>query len=185
MRPLPTPGGGIDLSYNTLRDRRDALNKFEDLVARNRAPRLSHAGDHRRVPPPSRDDQSTGVFECYRGATGDLGFDVGSEHTGCCANSGFAANVGATMLCGTGPVDGSCSRVGRIYRARYARPARAGGGADRVRLSRRMAPVQTQGKSSDWHAPCVPEEERSAPHVSGGTLSAYSQRGRKYDDRTN
>ena len=34
----PDAGGGIDLSYNTLRDRRDALNKFEDLVARNRAP---------------------------------------------------------------------------------------------------------------------------------------------------
>ena len=34
----PDAEGSIDLRYNTLRDRQDALNKIEDIVARNRAP---------------------------------------------------------------------------------------------------------------------------------------------------
>jgi glutamate carboxypeptidase len=46
------------------------------------------------------------LFECYRSAARDLGFDVGAESTGACADSGFAAAVGATTLCGLGPVGG-------------------------------------------------------------------------------
>ena len=167
----PDAGGGIDLRYNTLRDRRDALNKIEDIAARKRIPGASAAlkitGEFL---PLLATTESTGMFEHYRGTAGDLGFEVGAERTGGCADSGFAANVGAVTLCGTGPVGGRAHTSDEYIHTLVPRAQAAA--LTIFRLGQRTAPVQAQGNSSDWHAPCVPEEERSAPRVSGGTLSA-------------
>jgi glutamate carboxypeptidase len=49
---------------------------------------------------------SIDLFRRYQSAARDLGFAVDAEATGGSADSGFAAVVGATTLCGLGPVGG-------------------------------------------------------------------------------
>lgn len=50
---------------------------------------------------------SAKLFRLYQSAARDLGFAVEAEATGACADSGFAAAMGATTLCGLGPVGGN------------------------------------------------------------------------------
>ena len=47
------------------------------------------------------------LLTLYQLAARDLGFAVEAEATGSCADSGFAAAMGATTLCGLGPVGGN------------------------------------------------------------------------------
>ena len=49
---------------------------------------------------------SIDTLSLYQSAARDLGFAVDAEATGACADSGFAAAMGATTLCGLGPVGG-------------------------------------------------------------------------------
>jgi glutamate carboxypeptidase len=44
------------------------------------------------------------LFDLYRNGATDLGLEIGREHTGGSADSGFTAAVGAPTLCATGPV---------------------------------------------------------------------------------
>ena len=46
------------------------------------------------------------MLHVYQEAARELGFTVAAESTGGCADSGFAASVGAVTLCGLGPVGG-------------------------------------------------------------------------------
>jgi len=46
------------------------------------------------------------VFDQYVGNAREAGLKVGGEFSGGCADSGFAAAVGAPTVCGTGPVGG-------------------------------------------------------------------------------
>jgi glutamate carboxypeptidase len=46
------------------------------------------------------------LFEHYARCAGEIGLSVPGEFTGGCADSGFAANVGAPTLCGMGPIGG-------------------------------------------------------------------------------
>jgi glutamate carboxypeptidase len=43
------------------------------------------------------------LFELYADCALRVGLDVGEEFTGGCADSGFAAAMGAPTLCATGP----------------------------------------------------------------------------------
>jgi glutamate carboxypeptidase len=46
------------------------------------------------------------LFQHYAACAKEFGLEVKGEFTGGCADSGFAAGVGATTLCGTGPIGG-------------------------------------------------------------------------------
>jgi glutamate carboxypeptidase len=91
----PDAEGSIDLRYDTLRDRQDALNKIEGIIARTwvagASATLEITGEFL---PLLATAESTDMLECYRGAARDLGFEIGAERTGGCADSGFAASVG-------------------------------------------------------------------------------------------
>jgi glutamate carboxypeptidase len=50
--------------------------------------------------------QAKALFDQYVGNARDFGLSVGGEFSGGCADSGFAAAVGAPTICGTGPVGG-------------------------------------------------------------------------------
>jgi glutamate carboxypeptidase len=169
----PDAEGSIDLRYNTLSDRQDALNKIEDIIARNwvagASATLEITGEFL---PLLATAESNDMFEYYRGAARDLGFDIGAERTGGCADSGFAASAGAATLCGTGPVGAKAHTDDEYVELGTLVPRAQAAALTILRLGRRMAAVRTQGNSSDWHAPCVLGGERGAPHVSGGTFSA-------------
>ncbi|MCG8558875.1 MAG: M20 family metallopeptidase [Hyphomicrobiales bacterium] len=53
---------------------------------------------------PSSDSQA--LFDHYVAAAADAGLEIGGEFSGGCADSGFAAQVGAPTLCAVGPVGG-------------------------------------------------------------------------------
>lgn len=169
----PDAEGSIDLRYDTLRDRQDALNKIEDIIARNwvagASATLEIVGEFL---PLLATAELTDMFELYRAAAGDLGFDVGAERTGGCANSGFAAGVGAATLCGTGPVGGKAHTTDEYVELDTLVPRAQAAALTILRLGQRMAAVRTEGNSSAGHAPGLRRGERGAPHVSSGTLSA-------------
>ena len=47
------------------------------------------------------------LFDIYVGAAAESGLSVGGEFSGGCADSGFAASVGAPTICAVGPVGGN------------------------------------------------------------------------------
>jgi glutamate carboxypeptidase len=144
----PDAEGSIDLRYNTLSDRQDALNKIEDIIARNwvagASATLEITGEFLPLVVTA---ESTAMFECYRGAARDLGFDIGAERTGGCADSGFAASVGAATLCGTGPVGGKAHTTDEYVELDTLVPRAQAAALTIVRLGQRMATVRTQGDS--------------------------------------
>ena len=114
------------------------------------------------------------MFERYRAAAHDLGFDVGAERTGGCANSGFAASVGAATLCGTGPVGGGAHTADEYVELNTLVPRAQAAALTILRLDQTMAAARTEGNSVSevGHALGLRRAEREATHVSGGTLSA-------------
>ena len=169
----PDAEGSIDLRYDTLRDRQDALNKIEDIIARNwvvgASATLEIVGEFL---PLLSTAESTDMFECYRGAARDLGFDIGAERTGGCADSGFAAGVGAATLCGTGPVGGKAHTTDEYVELDTLAPRAQAAALTILRLGQRTAAVRAEGNSSAGHARGLRRGEQDAPHVSSGTLSA-------------
>jgi len=97
----------IDLRYITPPDRAAAMDKIEKIVATANVPGTSATleikGDFL---PLVQSPDSKRLFQHYVGCAKDVGLEVKGEFTGGCADSGFAAGVGATTLCGTGPVGG-------------------------------------------------------------------------------
>ncbi|MDQ0394417.1 M20 family metallopeptidase [Labrys monachus] len=98
----------IDLRYPRAEDRAGIMAAIAAIVERSWVPgssaRLDITGEFVPMPP---DAGTRALFERYRQAARDLGFEVGAEATGACADSGFAAAAGATTLCGLGPVGGN------------------------------------------------------------------------------
>jgi hypothetical protein len=114
------------------------------------------------------------MLERYREAAHDLGFDVGAERTGGCADSGFAASMGAATLCGTGPVGGGAHTLDEYVELDTLVPRAQAAALTILRLDQTMATARTEGNSVSEvrHALSLRRAEREATHVSGGTLSA-------------
>ena len=51
-------------------------------------------------------EESRRLFDLYSGCARRVGLEIAGEFTGGCADSGFAAAVGAPTLCATGPCGG-------------------------------------------------------------------------------
>jgi glutamate carboxypeptidase len=103
----PTAECQIDLRYIAPSDRASAMEKIERIVATSNVPgtsaKLEILGEFL---PLTQNSESKRLFQHYVDCAKDMGLKVTGEFTGGCADSGFAAAVGATTLCGTGPIGG-------------------------------------------------------------------------------
>jgi len=97
----------VDLRFREPEDRDRMMKAVEDIVAKSwtagTRSRLEVTGGFLPIVPTAA---STALFDLYRSSAEAIGFSVGGEATGGCADSGFAAAMGAAALCGVGPVGG-------------------------------------------------------------------------------
>jgi glutamate carboxypeptidase len=103
----PWAKGEIDLRFVTPADRSAAMARIEEIMATSylagTSAKLEIAGEFL---PLVETPEGKRLFDVYTSCAGELGLKVAGEFTGGCADSGFAANVGAPTLCATGPVGG-------------------------------------------------------------------------------
>ncbi len=103
----PTSQALIDMRFSQSADRDRLMAAIAAIVERSWTPgssaRLEITGEFLPLAPSA---DSRRVFAAYQAAARDLGFTVEAVATGGCADSGFAAAMGAVTLCGLGPVGG-------------------------------------------------------------------------------
>jgi glutamate carboxypeptidase len=97
----------IDLRYVTPADHARAIEQIRSVVERSFVPgtsaTLQVAGEFL---PLVETPQAKSLFDHYAACAHELGAPIRGEFTGGCADSGFAAEVGATTVCAVGPVGG-------------------------------------------------------------------------------
>jgi glutamate carboxypeptidase len=95
----------IDLRYVEPDDRGTMVDAIERIVRKcfveGTSASIRIIGEFR---PLKQSPQAKALFDQYVGNARDIGLSVGGEFSGGCADSGFAAAVGAPTVCGTGPV---------------------------------------------------------------------------------
>ncbi len=104
----PSAEALIDLRFGSFGDRDRLMAAISAIVERSwtagSSAALKITGE---FVPLAATRASMKLFHLYQLAARDLGFAVEAEATGGCADSGFAAAMGATTLCGLGPVGGN------------------------------------------------------------------------------
>ena len=97
----------IDLRFVTPADRARAIEQIRSVIERSFVPgtsaTLQVAGEFL---PLVETPQAKSLFDHYAACAHELGAPIRAEFTGGCADSGFAAEVGATTICAVGPVGG-------------------------------------------------------------------------------
>ncbi|MBV9748182.1 MAG: M20 family metallopeptidase, partial [Acetobacteraceae bacterium] len=103
----PWATGEIDLRFVTPADRDAAMASIEEIITTSSvagtSAKLEIAGEFL---PLVQNAESKRLYDHYAQCAGEVGLKVAAEFTGGCADSGFAAGVGAPTLCATGPVGG-------------------------------------------------------------------------------
>jgi glutamate carboxypeptidase len=103
----PSAGCEVDLRYITPADRNAAMAKIEAIVRTSFVPgtsaELEITGEFL---PLVETPHSQALFSHYAACGAALDAPVKSEFTGGCADSGFAAETGAPVICAVGPVGG-------------------------------------------------------------------------------
>lgn len=103
----PEASCGIDLRYLDPSDRDKAVEAVIAIAETCSVPgttaQIAISGEFR---PLSQSSESETVFDLYVDTAGDVGLEIEGELSGGCADSGFAAQVGAPTLCAVGPVGG-------------------------------------------------------------------------------
>jgi glutamate carboxypeptidase len=103
----PSATAGLDLRFVRPEDRDAALAAIERIVAHRHlagaSAKLEITGEFK---PLVASEDSKRLFAHYADCARDLGFEVTGEFAGGCADSGFAASVGAPTICGVGPIGG-------------------------------------------------------------------------------
>jgi glutamate carboxypeptidase len=103
----PNAACQIDLRYIAPADRATTMEKIERIVTTSHVPGTSATLEiFGEFLPLVESPDGKRLFQHYVTCAKEMGLDVKAEFTGGCADSGFAAGVGATTLCGTGPVGG-------------------------------------------------------------------------------
>ncbi|HEX2652953.1 MAG TPA: M20 family metallopeptidase [Xanthobacteraceae bacterium] len=103
----PSARGEIDLRFITPAQRAAVMGKIEKIMATSTVPGTSAKLEiYGEFLPLVESTDGKHLFEHYAACGRDLGVSVTSEFTGGCADSGFAANVGAPTVCATGPIGG-------------------------------------------------------------------------------
>ncbi|MGH7212502.1 MAG: M20/M25/M40 family metallo-hydrolase, partial [Acetobacteraceae bacterium] len=103
----PLAEGEIDHRYVNAEDRDETMARIEAIVARSFVPgtkaEFSVKGEFL---PLNQTPAAKRLFDLYVNAARASGFETEGEFTGGCADSGFAAGVGAPTICAVGPVGG-------------------------------------------------------------------------------
>jgi glutamate carboxypeptidase len=103
----PSATAGLDLRFIKPADRAGAMTAIEHIVAHRHmagaSARLEITGE---FAPLVASDDSKQLYAHYADCARTLGQAVREEFAGGCADSGFAASVGAPTLCGVGPIGG-------------------------------------------------------------------------------
>lgn len=103
----PHAVGEIDLRYVKMADREAALDAIGTIMDQYSVPDTRSTwklmGEFLPLEPTPR---SQALMDLYLDGAAALGMHVGSEFTGGCADSGFAAAQGTPTLCGLGAVGG-------------------------------------------------------------------------------
>jgi glutamate carboxypeptidase len=104
----PWAEGQIDLRYADPDDKDDIMARIAAIVGRSFVPgtraELTIKGEFL---PLTQNASAKRLFELYVSAAAASGFHTAGEFTGGCADSGFAAAMGAPTLCAVGPVGGN------------------------------------------------------------------------------
>ena len=104
----PSASCEIDLRYVEPADRDAIVGQItriaETCTVKGASASLSILGEFR---PLKQSEAARDLFDQYVGNARQAGLDIGGEFSGGCADSGFAAAVGAPTLCGVGPVGGN------------------------------------------------------------------------------
>lgn len=104
----PSAWGEIDLRYVRVDQREKLLKEIRTIVETPMVPgatgTLIVKGEFL---PLEQSDEARAMLDVYRGAATDFGFDVATQFTGGCADSGFTAAVGCPTLCSVGPIGGA------------------------------------------------------------------------------
>lgn len=97
----------IDLRFASPADRDLAMGQIRSIVetsfVRRTSAKLQIVGEFL---PLVETPQARSLFDHYVACAGQMGASVKEEFTGGCADSGFAAAVGAPTICATGPIGG-------------------------------------------------------------------------------
>lgn len=96
----------LDLRFVTLEQRGEILPQIEAIVRAEDVPGTGAEIVQKALFLPLESKHSEALFALYRKAAERVGFSVGGEFTGGCADSGFTAALGIPSLCGLGPVGG-------------------------------------------------------------------------------
>lgn len=103
----PSASCEIDVRYVEPDERDEIFNAVQVIAERcsvdGTSAQLSIVGEFR---PMKQSAESKDLFERYVSNAREAGLEIEGEFSGGCADSGFAAAVGAPTLCGVGPVGG-------------------------------------------------------------------------------
>ena len=103
----PWAKGEIDLRFVTPADREAAMGAIREIIRTNYVPgtaaTLQIAGEFL---PLVETAPAKALYDHYAACAQDVGTPIHGEFAGGCADSGFAAEAGATTICAVGPVGG-------------------------------------------------------------------------------
>jgi len=103
----PAASCDIDLRYVEPEDRDevvDSIRQISDTCSVDgTSAEISILGEFRPV---KQSEAAAALFADYTANAAEAGLSIEGEFSGGCADSGFAAGVGAPTLCGVGPVGG-------------------------------------------------------------------------------
>jgi glutamate carboxypeptidase len=103
----PNASAEIDVRYIEPQDRSRVVEGIEAIVSTSSVEgttaTLEILGEFLPLVPTNASQK---LFELYAGCAERVGLTIGEEFTGGCADSGFAAALGAPTLCATGPCGG-------------------------------------------------------------------------------
>jgi glutamate carboxypeptidase len=96
----------LDIRFVAVDQLDGILARVDAILAAEDVPGTTATATRGPIFMPLEERHSAGLFARYRAAAGRVGFEVGGEFTGGCADSGFTAALGVPSLCGLGPVGG-------------------------------------------------------------------------------
>ena len=109
----PSATAAVDFRYIHPADRAAGMAEIERIAAASHLPgasaRLEITAEFK---PLVASEESKKLYALYAGCARDLGQAVREEFAGGCADSGFAASVGAPTICGVGPIGGRAHSPG-------------------------------------------------------------------------
>nr|WP_198018944.1 M20 family metallopeptidase [Azorhizobium doebereinerae] len=96
----------LDLRFVTLEQHARLEAEIAAIVRAEEVPGTAATLTPKSVFLPLEAEHSAALFPLYQAAAAKVGFSVGGEFTGGCADSGFTASLGVPTLCGLGPIGG-------------------------------------------------------------------------------